>query len=59
MKSIIFIIISILFVGIGIMIQAKMLKKRHPNAELLIEVLKLLDIQQHSSAKGNKGDGKN
>ena len=59
MNSIIFVIISISFVCLGIMIQTKMLKKHHPNAELLIEFMKILDIQQHTSATGNKSNGKN
>jgi hypothetical protein len=59
MKEFIFIIISIFFVGLGIMIQTRMLKKHHPNAELLIKFLQILDIHQHSSALGNKGNGKN
>jgi hypothetical protein len=41
------------------MIQTKILKKRHPNAELLIEFMKILDIQQHTTAIGNINNGKN
>jgi hypothetical protein len=59
MKGLIYIIISTSYVLIGIMIQIKMLKKRHPTAELLAEFLQSLGIDQHTSKTGHISNGKN
>jgi hypothetical protein len=59
MKGIIFIIISLCFVCIGIIIQTKILKKHHPNAELLIKLLHLLGTHNHTTATGNINNEKN
>ena len=58
MEGVIFLIISTSFVCLGIMIQTKILNKRHPNAELLIEFMKILDIQQDTSAIRDINNGK-
>jgi hypothetical protein len=58
----IFVILSIFCVCIGIMIQTKMLKKRHPNAELLMDLLQILGNDRRNSESGTIGtigNGKN
>ena len=59
MKGIIFIIISICLVFIGMMIQIKSLKKRHPNAELLIGLMHILGFKQPTYSEENISNGKN
>jgi hypothetical protein len=58
MKDIILIIISIGLVCLGILIQIRMLNKHHPNAELLIRILRGLGIHMDASTKWDNSNGK-